>query len=55
MKKLRLLLLPFAAIAELCVLAGCWAVALVRPRVAERMMNWATRTLPTLHWYIGAA
>lgn len=55
MKKLRLLLLPFGAIAELCVLAGCWAVALVRPRVAERMMNWATRTLPTLHWYIGDA
>lgn len=55
MKKLRLLLLPFAVIAELCVLAFCWIVALVRPKVAERMMYWATRTLPTLKWYIGAA
>lgn len=53
MKRLRLVLLPLGAVAELCVLAGCWALAITSPKRAERLMAWATATLPTIHWYIG--
>lgn len=53
MWRFRSLLLPLAAIAELLILAACWVVAVFRPKRAERMMNWATSTLPSLNWYIG--
>lgn len=53
MWRFRLLLLPLAGIAELAILAACWIVAVFKPKRAERLMRWATNTLPSLHWYIG--
>ena len=53
MWRFRLFLLPLGAVAELMVLAACWALAVASPVIAKRLMDWATRTLPTLNWYIG--
>ncbi len=53
MRRLRLLLLPLGAVAELLVLGTCWSLALPSPRTSKRLMDWATSTLPTLNWYIG--
>ena len=55
MWRLRLLLLPFGAVAELLVLAACWALEVTAPKHAKRLTQWATRTLPSLQWYIGEA
>ena len=52
-KRLRLLLLPFGAVAELTVLAVCWTLALTSPARAEKLMWLAMAKLPTIHWYIG--
>ena len=54
MSRLRLLLIPFGAVAELCVLATCWFLALVGARTkARRLHDWATNTLLDLDWYTG--
>lgn len=51
MKRLRLLLLPFAALVEMALLAACWVTALVHPEKAQRMIEWATSALPGSEWY----
>lgn len=53
MWRCRLLLLPFGAVVELAILLACWCLAVVSRGHAEKLMRWATRTLPSLNWYIG--
>jgi hypothetical protein len=50
--RLRLLLLPFAALAEAILLATCGTVSVISPARALRIANWATRRLPNLRWYL---
>ena len=53
MWRLKMLLLPAAAFAELLVLAACWVLAVCRAtKAAGDMHDWATSTLPDLEWYI---
>lgn len=52
MWRLKLLLLPFGAIAELTALATCWLLFVFgSKKKASEIHNWATSTLPTLDWY----
>lgn len=54
MKKLRLLLLPLAAIVEL-VLIGVTALLLPLSQAgARRVVGWAER-LPDVQWYLGGS
>jgi hypothetical protein len=53
MKKFRLLWLPFGALIELVVLMVCWIMAVIEPNTAKKMTDWAMRTPPSIHWYIG--
>ena len=53
MRRFRLLLLPFGALAELAMLAVCWVLAAASPSTASVVMRWSVRRFPTLHWYIG--
>lgn len=53
MWRLRLLLLPGAAVGELAVLLFCWILAVFSPRIAKEIMDAATATFPPLSWYIG--
>ena len=55
MRRLRILLLPFAAIVEFVLLAACGVCAFLRCyTAARRILDWSTRTLPSMDWYIGA-
>lgn len=54
MKKLRLVLLPFAMIIELLlvvVVLGC--VVFNRDEWGSTIVNWARTRLPSYNWYIG--
>lgn len=51
----RFLLIPLGMIAELTMLAICWLVALVKPKLAAKMTAWAISFFPTKGWYIGEA
>ena len=54
MKRWRLLLMPFMAVAELAVIAACWALAVVGAlKTSTRLMDWATDRFPSIYWYIG--
>lgn len=48
----RLLLLPFAALLELVLLALGWGLVLAYPRLAGRVASLA-KHLPALAWYTG--
>jgi hypothetical protein len=51
MHRLKLLLLPFAALAEAACLVLCWILALLSPRKAARAADWAERLFPDPGWY----
>jgi len=51
MWRFRILLLPFAAVAELTLLVACWCIALVSPATASRIMQ-ANRVFPGVYWYL---
>jgi len=52
MWRLKLLLLPFGAIAELIVLAMAWMLAIVGASDrSQALHDWATSKLPNLDWY----
>lgn len=53
MNKLRLLLMPFAAVVELLMLVVCWVVAVVNKNAGEKVVKWSTRKLPNISWYMG--
>ena len=54
MRKMRLLLLPLGAAAELLVLAIAWGLALTGATGKSiALHDWATSTMPTVYWYIG--
>ena len=54
MRRLRLLVLPFGAAAELSVLLTAWCLAFAGQAArARKLHNWAVTTLPTLGWYMG--
>jgi hypothetical protein len=50
---LRMVLLPCCGIAELILLTVCWILALVAPRTSKPLIDWITKTLPSVDWYIG--
>ena len=54
MRRMRLLVLPFGAAAELFILLvmRCLAFAGQEAR-AQKLHDWATTNLPTLDWYMG--
>ena len=53
MFRFKILLLPFAATAELLMLGICWAVILVtNVKTAERLMRWAMTVFPNHEWYL---
>ncbi len=49
----RLLLLPPMAVIELLLLGTTWVIALVRPDLAKKIVDWACARLPTRSWYMG--
>ncbi|WP_162962063.1 hypothetical protein [Pseudomonas aeruginosa] len=51
-RMIRLLLLPFAALLELVLLALGWGLALAYPPLAGRIVELAKR-LPAPAWYTG--
>ena len=54
MWRLRLLLLPFGAVAELLFLAAAWTLTAVgATKKAQALHDWAVTKLPSLDWYIG--
>lgn len=54
MLKLRLLLLPFALIVELALMAACGGCAFLRfTKAAHAILDWSVKTLPSVDWYIG--
>lgn len=56
MWRLRLILVPFGAVAELLLLAVGWSLALSgRLERSRALLEWATRNLPSMDWYVGAA
>ncbi|MCB1070359.1 MAG: hypothetical protein H7A43_02175 [Verrucomicrobia bacterium] len=52
MYRYKILLLPFAALAELIALAVCWVIALLADMdKADRSMRWAMSIFPDREWY----
>lgn len=51
MRRLRVLLLPFAAVVELFLFASCLVLALTSPKTAIRLADWATSTFPSIDWF----
>ena len=50
---MRRLIQPLMAIFELLHLGASWIVAFIHPPTAQRMVDWAMRTLPDAAWYRG--
>lgn len=53
MKKLRIVLLPFAVVAEVTLLALGWLLAFASPKRAETLCGWVKARLPDPAWYCG--
>jgi len=54
MRRIRLLVLPFGAAAELSILLAAWCLAFAGQGArAQKLHDWAVATLPTLDWYMG--
>lgn len=52
MYRFKVLLLPFAAFAELLALGICWLIALLADAdKADRSMRWAMSVFPDHGWY----
>lgn len=49
--RIRLLLLPFGAVAEVLLLSVCLLIAWAIPSKASRLIGWSTGALPNLNWY----
>lgn len=52
---MRLILLLPAMVLELLLLALGWMLAVAYPRGAVCVTSWASKNLPALDWYLGAA
>ncbi len=52
---MRLILLPPAMVFELLLLSLGWILAVAYPRGAVCVSSWASKNLPALDWYLGAA
>ena len=54
MRRLRLLVLPFGAAAELTILLAAWCLTCAGQVARARKLHaWAVANLPTLGWYMG--
>ena len=53
MKHFRIVLLPFAVVAELVLLFVCFCLALLVPALVARIVNWSVAVLPDRSWYAG--
>lgn len=51
MTKLRIVILPFAILAELLAIAVVWLIAVVSPAAGERFENYAWKFFPDGRWY----
>lgn len=52
---MRLFLLMPTIVLEKLLLAISWVIAGKYPGGAQRISSWASKNLPTLDWYLGAA
>ena len=53
MRKMRLLLIVPAVLAELLMLMICWIIAGISPRVSDQFVKSITAVLPDKSWYFG--